>query len=218
MSTTSGRPGFFITFEGGEGAGKSTQLRALGERLRGLGRAVVETAEPGGTAIGLQIRHVLLDPANHALTATAELLLMFAARAQNVEQVILPALDAGQVVLCDRFTDSTWAYQGIARGLGTDVVREIDRIACRGLVPDLTLYLDIDPELGLLRARSRNSRGAGAGESRLDDHALEFHREVRDAFLDLAHREAGRIKVIDAAAGPDEVARKVWGYVGPWVS
>jgi dTMP kinase len=139
---------------------------------------------------------------------------MFAARAQNVEQVILPALDAGSMVLCDRFTDSTWAYQGIARGLGTDVVISLDRLVCRGLIPDLTLYLDIDPELGLSRVRSRK---ANAEESRLDDHALEFHLEVRQAFLDLAHREAGRIKVIDAAAEPHEVARQVWSYVAPCV-
>src|SRR6202047_3533395 len=143
--------GLFITFEGPEGSGKSTQLRLLGKKLRGKNLTVLETAEPGGTPIGLQIRRVLLDAKNQELCPTAELLLMFAARAQNVDQAILPALAAGQVVLCDRFTDSTLVYQGAARGLGAEVVYEVDRIACRGLVPDLTLVVDIDVETGLAR-------------------------------------------------------------------
>src|SRR6185369_11860217 len=145
--------GRFITFEGPEGSGKSTQLRMLGERLRKAGRDVLETQEPGGTPIGVQIRHVLLDSKNHELCATAELLLMFASRAQNVDQLILPALSAGRTVLSDRFTDSTLVYQGVGRGLGAEVVYELDRIACRGLVPDLTLVIDIDAETGLERAR-----------------------------------------------------------------
>src|SRR5579864_4051454 len=153
-----GRRGWFITLEGPEGSGKSTQLRLLGKRLRGAHYDVLETAEPGGTAIGMQIRRVLLDAKNRELSPTAELLLMFASRAQNVDQSILPALSQGRIVLCDRFTDSTLVYQGVARGLGAELVYEVDRIACRGLVPDLTLMVDIDTETGLARANSRNRR------------------------------------------------------------
>src|SRR5450631_1924973 len=144
--TSPNKRGLFITFEGPEGSGKSTQLRMLGKKVRGKNITVLETAEPGGTPIGLQIRRVLLDAKNQELCPTAELLLMFAARAQNVDQAILPALAEGRVVLCDRFTDSTLVYQGAGRGLGADVVYEVDRIACRGLVPDLTIVVDIDTE------------------------------------------------------------------------
>src|SRR6202046_2777547 len=154
MSTISGR-GIFITFEGPDGSGKSTQARILAERLRAEGRPVLESVEPGGTPIGQQIRRILLDPANKELTATAELLMMFAARAQNVEQWILPALEQGKIVISDRFTDSSIAYQGSGRGLGWERVLELDRIACRGLKPDLTICIDIDPETGLARALAR---------------------------------------------------------------
>ena len=173
--------GVFITFEGPEGSGKSTQLRLLGKRLRGEGREVLETAEPGGTPIGLQIRRVLLDSANQELCPTAELLLMFAARAQNVDQAILPALGEGRIVICDRFTDSTLVYQGAARGMGAELVYEVDRIACRGLVPDLTLIVDIDVETGLARAHRRNQRTQDV-ETRLDEQSTDFHRKVRAAY------------------------------------
>lgn len=215
MSTTRPGRGFFVTLEGGEGAGKSTQLRLLAERLRSAGRTVVETAEPGGTPIGAQIRRVLLDAANHEISATAELLLVFAARAQNVEQVIQPALDAGSIVLCDRFTDSTLAYQGVARGLGADVVMRIDPIACHGLVPDLTIYLDIEPEAGLERARSRNMRAAENRETRLDDQSLAFHQKVRAAFLDLARKEPHRIRVVPAEGDVQTVSSRIWAVLSP---
>src|SRR5579864_1878435 len=140
------RRGVFITLEGPDGSGKSTQMGLLAERLRGSGYPILESVEPGGTPIGRQIRRILLDPANHELCSTAELLLMFAARAQNVEQWILPALAEGKIVVSDRFTDSTIAYQGAGRGLGIETVHEVDRIACRGLVPDLTLVIDVDAE------------------------------------------------------------------------
>src|SRR5579871_6772165 len=155
---TSGRRGVFLTFEGPEGSGKSTQARLLAGRLRALGHDVLESAEPGGTEIGLQIRRVLLDAKNRELCPTAELLLMFACRAQNVDQWILPALAEGRIVISDRFTDSTLVYQGAARGLGSELVYEVDRIACRGLVPNLTLVIDIDTEAGLTRAHGRNRR------------------------------------------------------------
>lgn len=210
MSTT--KRGLFITFEGPEGSGKSTQLRRLAARLRTEGRTVVETAEPGGTAIGMQIRRVLLDAKNHELRPTTELLLMFAARAQNVDELILPALSRGEIVLCDRFTDSSLVYQGAARGLGADVVYEVDRIACRGLVPDLTIVVDIATELGLERARTRNQNTQDV-ETRLDEHAVDFHRKVRDAYLQLAADEPSRIKMIDGSGSEEDVEKEVWSAV-----
>lgn len=215
MSTT--KRGFFLTFEGPEGSGKSTQLRMLGKRLRGMNRAVLETAEPGGTPIGTQIRRVLLDAKNQELCPTAELLLMFAARAQNVDQAILPALAEGRVVLCDRFTDSTLVYQGAARGLGSELVYEVDRIACRGLVPDLTLLIDIDVEAGLARAHRRNQRTQDV-ETRMDEQSLDFHRKVRAAYQHLAEEEPKRVKIIDGARPEAEVAADVWAIAGPWLA
>src|SRR5579862_7743279 len=144
--------GRFITFEGIDGCGKTTQFRMLGNWLRERGRDVVETVEPGGTAIVQQIRKILLDLANADIQPRTELLLYFASRAQNVDEVIRPALDAGRIVLCDRFTDSALVYQGCGRGLDTDVVRDLDRIACRGLKPDVTILIDIDLATGLTRA------------------------------------------------------------------
>ncbi len=202
----------FITFEGPEGSGKSTQLRMLAARLRESGRAVFETAEPGGTPIGLQIRRVLLDAANTDLKPTTELLLMFAARAQNVEQWILPALGRGEVVLCDRFTDSTLVYQGSARGMGAEVVYEVDRIACRGLVPDLTLVIDIDVETGLARAHRRSVRTQDM-ETRMEQQDLSFHRKVREAYRRLAADELQRVKLIDGSRPEPAVAADVWAEV-----
>ena len=206
--------GLFITFEGPEGSGKSTQLRLLGKRLRAGGREVLETAEPGGTPIGLQIRRVLLDAANQELCPTAELLLMFAARAQNVDQAILPALGEGRIVICDRFTDSTLVYQGAARGMGAELVYEVDRIACRGLVPDLTLIVDIDVATGLARAHRRNQR-AQEVETRLDEQSAEFHRKVRSAYHRLAEDEPRRVKLIDGSREEAEVAADVWAIMEP---
>lgn len=206
------RRGVFITFEGPEGSGKSTQLRTLAAKLREVGHDVTETQEPGGTAIGTKIRHVLLDPANGELCSTAELLLMFASRAQNVDQLILPALSAGHVVLCDRFTDSTLAYQGAARGLGPEVVYELDRISCRGLVPDLTLLIDIDADTGLGRARLRNDRTHDA-ETRMEEQEVTFHRRVREAYRQIALDEAGRVRLIDGARTREAVATDVWDAV-----
>jgi dTMP kinase len=204
--------GLFITFEGPEGSGKSTQLRRIAARLREEGRTVLETAEPGGTAIGMQIRRVLLDSKNLEMRPTTELLLMFAARAQNVDEAILPALSRGEIVLCDRFTDSSLVYQGIARGLGAEVVYEVDRIACRGLVPDLTIVVDIATELGLERAHGRN-RKTHHVETRIDEQAIGFHRKVRDAYLQLASDEPGRVKLIDGSRSEEQVEKDVWNAV-----
>src|SRR5271155_375697 len=208
MSTIS--RALFITFEGPDGSGKSTQARMLAERLRGEGRPVLETVEPGGTPIGQQIRRILLDPANRELTPVAELLLMFAARAQNVEQWILPALAEGKIVISDRFTDSSIAYQGAGRGLGWEKVLDLDRIACHGLVPNLTICVDIDSETGLARALAR-----GSLETRLEEQAIEFHRRAREAYHELARREPQRFRLIDGSGTPEAIAAKVWTEVAP---
>jgi dTMP kinase len=218
LAYMSGR-GRFITFEGPEGSGKSTQLRLLGDRLRKAGQDILETQEPGGTPIGIQIRHVLLDAKNRELCPTAELLLMFASRAQNVDELILPALSAGRTVLSDRFTDSTLVYQGVGRGLGADLVYELDRIACRGLVPDLTLVIDIDAETGLARARRRSARTedpeTGVSETRIEDQDVGFHRRVRDAYRQLAADEPRRVRLIDGSQTREAVAQQVWEAVQP---
>jgi len=210
LSTT--KRGVFITFEGPEGSGKSTQLRILAARLRAEGHVVLETSEPGGTAIGVQIRRVLLDSKNLELRPTTELLLMFASRAQNVDEAILPSLSRGEIVLCDRFTDSSLVYQGAARGLGSEVVYDVDRIACRGLIPDLTILIDITTELGLERAHGRNRKTQDV-ETRMDEQAIDFHRKVRDAYLHLAADEPNRVKLIEGARSEEMVAKDVWKVV-----
>jgi dTMP kinase len=208
--------GRFITFEGIDGSGKSTQMRLLAERLRSEGHDIFEAVEPGGTAIGRQIRRILLDAAYQDLRPTAELLLYFASRAQNVDECIRPALAAGKIVLCDRFTDSTLAYQGYARGLGEETVLALDRIACRGLTPDLTLLIDVDVECGLARAQKRNA-GSDAAETRMDDQSLEFHRKVREAYLKLAKQHADRFRIIDGRGAPETVAERVWSTMAAYV-
>ena len=208
--------GLFITFEGMDGSGKTTQMRRLAARLRARGRTVLETAEPGGTAIGKKIRHILLDAANQELSPTAELLLYFASRAQNVDETILPALARGEIVLADRFTDSSLVYQGCGRGLGAETVLALDRVACRGLEPDLTLLVDIDVETSLARARARNSAQPNS-ETRMDEQAVEFHRKVYEAYHALAAREPQRLKLIDGRAGRDDVEREIWTVVAPHV-
>ena len=198
----------FITFEGIDGCGKTTQFRMLAQWLRDRGKDVVETVEPGGTEIGRQIRRILLDPASADMQPRTELLLYFASRAQNVDQVIRPALDSGRIVLCDRFTDSTLVYQGCGRGLDTQVVLDLDRIACRGLKPDVTLLIDIDSETSLMRAKRRNER-VGLDESRIDEEDAAFHERVRQGYLTLAKAEPDRIVVIDGAAGIGEVGQRI---------
>jgi dTMP kinase len=204
--------GLFLTFEGMDGSGKTTQMHRLTERLRAAGRSVVETVEPGGTRIGALIRRILLDAAHQELSPTAELLLYFASRAQNVDEVILPALERGDVVLADRFTDSTLVYQGCGRGLGSETVLALDRIACRGLKPDLTLLVDIDMETSLARAHQRNREGAG-DETRMDEQSIEFHRRVHDAYHALAASEPERIRVVDGRGDRDAVEREIWEVI-----
>ncbi|HKD04286.1 MAG TPA: dTMP kinase [Bryobacteraceae bacterium] len=208
--------GLFITFEGLDGCGKTTQIRLLAQALRDRGRAVVETAEPGGTDIGRQIRRILLDPANKAIHSRTELLLYFGSRAQNVEEVIRPTLSRGQDVICDRFTDSTLVYQGCGRGLDTQMILDLDRIACNGLVPDLTLLIDIDLDTSLQRARRRNER-CDAAESRIDEESFAFHDRVRRGYLGLAEQHPGRFRLIDGRASVEEVADSIWKAVAPHV-
>ena len=208
--------GLFITFEGMDGSGKTTQMHRLAARLRSLGRAVLETAEPGGPPISQKIRRILLDSANQELSPATELLLYFASRAQNVDEWIVPALARGEIVLSDRFTDSSLVYQGCGRGLGADAVAALDRIACRGLKPDLTLLVDVDPEAGLARARARNQAEPHC-ETRMDDQSLEFHRKVANAYHALAAAEPGRVKVVDGRADIDSIERAVWSIVQGYV-
>jgi dTMP kinase len=203
------RLGTFITFEGPDGSGKSTQMRLLAERLRSMGREVVETQEPGGTNIGLQIRAILLDSKNHQLCAIAEMLLYFAARAQNFDERILPAWQRGAIVLSDRFTDSTLAYQGGGRGLGEDVVMQLHNIACHGLNPDLTICIDVDTETGLARTRTRE----GKEPDRMDQQAVEFHHRVREIYLELGRKHPDRIKIVDGSGSMEDVSKRVWRIV-----
>jgi dTMP kinase len=200
--------GRFVTFEGMDGCGKTTQLRILASTLRRRGLDVVETVEPGGTDIGQQIRRILLDPANTTIHPRTELLLYFASRAQNVKQVITPALETGSIVLCDRFTDSTLVYQGCGRGLDPATVLQLDAIACDGLRPDVTVLIDIDLETSLARARRRNQNSDGS-ESRIDDESAQFHEKVRLGYLALAAQESERFVVIDGKAGVPEVAARI---------
>jgi dTMP kinase len=202
----------FLTFEGIDGCGKTTQLALLARRLRAAGREVVETVEPGGTAAGRAIRSILLDPLHRDLTARAELLLYFASRAQNVAEVIAPALQRGAVVLCDRFTDSTIVYQGAGRSLDEAAILELHRIACGDLFPNLTLLLDLDIETSLLRARLRN-QAEGSMETRMDDQDREFFHRVRAGYRALAVNEPQRIQVIDARDPVKTVAARIWEAV-----
>jgi dTMP kinase len=206
------RKGLFITFEGMDGSGKTTQMHRLAARLRAMGRTVLETAEPGGPPIAMKIRRILLDAANQELSPVTEILLYFASRAQNVDEWIAPALARGEIVLSDRFTDSSLVYQGGGRNLGPEAVAALERIACRGLKPDLTLLVDVDAESSVARARARNA-AAPHCETRLDDESIEFHRAVWDAYHALAAAEPERVKIVDGRADIDTIERAVWELV-----
>lgn len=199
--------GLFITFEGIEGCGKSTQVALLKERLESRGRRVVVTREPGGTRVAELIRGVLLDGANTDMTSATELLLYGAARAQHVDELIRPALESGADVVSDRFADSTTAYQGAGRQLERSVVEEVHRLATRGTWPDITFLLDLPVEAGLARARM-------VGEpDRIERESVEFHRRVRDGFLRIAESEPDRVHVIDASQEVEAVAVAVWRVI-----
>lgn len=209
-------PGLFITFEGMDGSGKTTQMHRLAARLRASGRTVLETYEPGGPPIAMQIRRILLDAANQELSPTTEVLLYFASRAQNVDEWILPALSRGEIVLADRFTDSSLVYQGCGRNLGVPTIEALDRIACRGVKPDLTILVDVDAEASLARAHARNIAKPHP-ETRMDDQSIEFHKRVHDAYHALAAREPERVKIVDGSADIDTIERDIWKIVSAYV-
>jgi dTMP kinase len=212
-------PHLFITFEGTEGSGKTTQMRLLVDRLRANGVSVVENQEPGSTAIGAQIRRMFLDPIYGEMAPMTELLLMFASRAQAAEEIIRPALARGAVVVSDRFTDSTLAYQGEARGLGFEAVRKLHQLALGSLWPDLTICLAIDLQAGLVRAHDRNlSAGNTTSETRIDRQPLEFHQKVNDGYRKIAALEPERFRIVDASGDASTVAQRVWTEVEPLLS
>jgi len=195
--------GAFVTFEGIEGAGKSTQIGLLCDFLRLSSIEHVRTAEPGGTAIGEEVRKILLSVEHAGMTPVAELLLYAAARAQHVGEVIAPALNRGLVVVCDRFSDSTMAYQGFGRGLNRALIEEIDRISTGGLTPDLTILLDVGVESGLARNRAANKR------DRLELEAVVFHERVRDGYHRIMREQPGRVKMVDGAMSIEGVSEEV---------
>lgn len=198
--------GFFITFEGGEGAGKSTQVQWLASTLREQGREVVVTREPGGSPGAEAVRHVLLSGAAEPFGPAMEAVLFAAARSDHVEQVIRPAVERGAIVLCDRFLDSSRVYQGVTGDLDQDFMRPLERVTVNGMVPDLTIILDIDPAEGLRRAAAR--RGEGDAD-RFEKETVEIHKRRREAFLEIARAEPERCVVIDAGALPEEVAKRI---------
>ena len=206
--------GKFITFEGLDGSGKSTQLEKLARVLRAHGSSVVLTREPGGTATGEKVRGLILDTATSNLSSLAELALMFASRAQHIQEVIHPAMTHGKVVLCDRFTDSTEAYQGGGRKLGSKPVLALHRILCGNLQPDLTILLDSDVAASVARARRRNeAKGAGsrghADENRFEQENRAFFTRVRNAYLAIARREPSRVVMVDARGTPAETHARI---------
>jgi dTMP kinase len=202
--------GRFITFEGGEGSGKSTQVASLVKRLTALGLAVMATREPGGSPGAEAVRHVLLSGAAKPLGAHAEAILFAAARDDHVSQTIRPALEGGKWVVSDRFADSTRVYQGVLSNVDARIISRLERLTVGDARPDLTVVLDVPAEIGLERAARR--RGNGAGD-RFEAEALDFHKKLREAYLELAAREPERCAVIDAAAAPDVVADAVWAVV-----
>jgi dTMP kinase len=201
-------PGLFITFEGGEGSGKTTQLKTLLAHLRAAGRDAIETRDPGGTAIGKQIRGLLLDRGNAQMAAAAELFLYEASRAQVVQEVIRPALAQGRIVLCDRFADSTLAYQGYGRGLDLDLIARLNALATGGLRPDLTFLLDLDPAIGLARAAQR-AMGPHERHDRIEGEVLGFHQRVRAGYRAVATADPERVIVLDASLDATEIERDI---------
>ena len=196
----------FITLEGIEGSGKTTQIRRLVEFLEDKGVDCVTTRQPGGTQIGENIRSILLDPANSALEPLAELLLYMADRAQHINELIRPALKNGKTVVCDRYFDATMVYQGFARGLSIELIGKLHQLLFDDLKPDVTLLLDLSPQVGLERAWQQLNNGQRSGdESRFEAEAVAFHEKVRAGYLELARFEPERIRIIDAAQTPNHV-------------
>jgi dTMP kinase len=200
--------GKFITFEGPEGGGKSTHIRLLAERLRAEGRTVLVTREPGGTPLAEKIRGLVREELDDPPVTRSEVLLFLAARAQVVSQVIRPALARGEWVLCDRFADSTFAYQGYGRGIDVGLLRNFNDFATEGLVPDLTILLDVPLEVSRSRLAARQAATATAAD-RIEQAGVMFHRRLREGFLELAQAEPNRFAVIDSSGGVEQVAAAV---------
>jgi dTMP kinase len=205
--------GCFITFEGIEGCGKTTQMKVLAERLTEKGHPVVVTREPGGCPIALKIRDILLDAANSRMVPLAELLLYAAARAQHVAEIIKPALDTGKVVLCDRFTDATIAYQGYGRQLDLNLIGELNTLATEHVRPQLTVLIDCEVETGLKRANARIEASTGAREERFELESVQFHRRVREGYLRLAAAEPDRFIIIDGNRSMGDVETAITNAV-----
>ena len=201
-------PGRLITLEGLDGSGKSTQLALEAERLRGSGRRVTVTREPGGTGLGQRVREIVLHSARDGVTPLAELALMFAARAQHIEHLILPALEAGDLVLCDRFTDSSVAYQGYGRGVPLEAIQGLENWLCRGVRPDLTLILEIDADAAARRTGDRN-RAASEPATRFEQEGIEFFERVRRGYEEIARQEPERVRVVNGRGAIGEVHERV---------
>lgn len=200
----------FITFEGIEGSGKTTQVKHVADFLRKKGHDCVITREPGGTPIGEKIRAILLDPASKGMNPLTELLLYTADRVQHVKELLGPSLAAGQTVLCDRYFDATLVYQGYARGLDIELIEQLHKLLLAGLRPDITFLLDLAPETGLSRAWAQINNGNRTGrESRFEKEALSFHEKVRSGYLTLARKEPGRFRIIDASRDVDDVQKEI---------
>ena len=211
--------GRFITFEGGEGCGKSTQIRLLAERLRAAGKEVLLTREPGGTALAEKIRSLVREESDDPPNSRAETLLFIASRAQVVENVIRPALASGTWVLCDRFADSTFAYQGYGRGMDPEELQRLNDYATDGLWPDITFLLDLPAEVGLGRAQARNYReGLTQSEGRFEAEALAFHQRIREGFLLRAARWPERFCVLDATRTPDAIVEQAMEHLSPYLN
>ena len=202
--------GLLITFEGGEGCGKSTQITALKARLEAMGKTVVQTREPGGTPLGESVRNLLqYDDAGQGMSPEAELLLFAASRAQHVRELIAPAIAEGQIVLCDRFLDSTTVYQGVARAIDSKKVDTINQFAIGDTKPDLTILIDLPPEIGLARVHARNDGKL----DRMEKEAIEFFQAVRQGYLDLAKSEPKRFLVLDGSQSVEELETQIWQRV-----
>lgn len=202
--------GLFITFEGGEGCGKSTQIAALKARLEAKGKTVVQTREPGGTPLGESVRNLLqYDDAGQGMSPEAELLLFAASRAQHVRELVAPAIAEGQIVLCDRFLDSTTVYQGVARAIDSKKVDTINQFAIGDTNPDLTILIDLPPEIGLARVHARSDGQL----DRMEKEAIEFFQAVRQGYLDLAKSEPKRFLVLDGSQSVEELETQIWQKV-----
>lgn len=200
----------FITFEGGDGTGKSTQLQALEKYLSGRGRSCLSTREPGGTSLGNLIRQVLLEVGKQPITSPTELFLYLADRAQHIQEVVAPALAQGKIVLCDRHTDSTLAYQGYGRGIDVNLLRRLNDMASGGIRPDLTILFDCPVEIALSRTAARQfPPGVTHREDRFEREELEFHKRVRAGFLELARAEPKRFHIVDASRSVAEISQEI---------